>query len=72
MDEAWKLARRLTAGAPLAQRAMKEIAFRSRRLPPLESIRFAETMRKVAGATEDAAEGSAAAREGRPPQWKGR
>jgi enoyl-CoA hydratase/carnithine racemase len=72
MDEAWKLARRLTAGAPLAQRAMKEIAFRSRRLPPLESIRFAETMRKVAGATEDAAEGGAAAREGRPPQWKGR
>src|SRR3954451_7920853 len=72
MDEARRLAARLTAGAPLAQRAMKEIAFRSRRLPPLESIRFAETMRRVAGATEDAAEGGRAAREGRTPEWKGR
>ena len=72
MDEAWNLARRLTAGAPLAQRAMKEIAMRTRRLPPVEAIRFAETMRKVAAATEDAAEGSRAAAERRPPQWKGR
>jgi E-phenylitaconyl-CoA hydratase len=29
-------------------------------------------MRRVAGATEDAAEGAAAAREGRPPVWRGR
>ena len=72
MDEAHRLAARLRAGAPLAQRAMKEIAFRSRRLPPVESIRFAETMRKVAAATEDAAEGGRAAREGRPPRWQGR
>jgi enoyl-CoA hydratase/carnithine racemase len=72
MDEAWRLARRLTAGAPLAQRAMKEIAMRTRRLPPVESIRFAETMRKVAATTEDAAEGGRAAREGRTPRWQGR
>jgi E-phenylitaconyl-CoA hydratase len=72
MDEARGLADRLTAGSPLAQRAMKEIAMRSRRLPPLEAVRFAETMRKVAAATDDAAEGSRAAAEGRPPRWQGR
>ena len=72
MAEARRLAGRLVAGSPLAQRAMKEIAMRSRRLPPLEAIRFAETMRKVAAATEDAAEGSRAAAEGRPPHWRGR
>jgi enoyl-CoA hydratase/carnithine racemase len=72
MAEANRLARRLVAGAPLAQRAMKEIAVRSRRLPPLEAVRFAETMRKVAAATEDAAEGGRAAREKRPPRWQGR
>jgi E-phenylitaconyl-CoA hydratase len=72
LDEAHRLADRLTAGAPLAQRAMKEIAVRSRRLPPLEALRFAETMRKVAAATEDAAEGARAAAEGRQPRWQGR
>ena len=72
MDEAGNLARRLTAGAPLAQRAMNEIAMRTRRMPTVEAIRFAETMRKVAAATEDAAEGGRAAAERRPPQWRGR
>jgi enoyl-CoA hydratase/carnithine racemase len=72
MAEARALAVRLTAGAPLAQRAMKEIAMRSRRLPPVEAVRFAETMRKVAAATDDAAEGLRAAAEGRDPIWRGR
>ena len=72
MDHARRLAARLTAGAPLAQRAMKEIAMRSARLPTLEAIRFAETMRKVAAATEDAQEGGRAAGEGRTPRWQGR
>ena len=72
MAEARRLAARLTAGAPLAQRAMKEIATRSRRLPPLESVRFAETMRKVAADTDDATEGARAAAEQRAPLWRGR
>jgi enoyl-CoA hydratase/carnithine racemase len=72
MAEARKLARRLTQGAPLAQRAMKEVAARGAHLPPLEALRFGETMRKVVATTEDAAEGAAAAREGRSPQWRGR
>jgi E-phenylitaconyl-CoA hydratase len=72
MDEARKMAGRLLQGAPLAQRAMKEVATRSARLPTVEAIRFGETMRKVAAATEDAAEGARAAAERRPPHWRGR
>jgi E-phenylitaconyl-CoA hydratase len=72
MAEARRLADRLLQGAPLAGRAIKEVATRAQHLGPVEAIRFGETMRKVAAATEDAAEGGAAAREGRAPQWRGR
>jgi E-phenylitaconyl-CoA hydratase len=72
MSEARALAGRLVKAAPLAQRAMKEVAMRSQHLPGLEAIRFGETMRKVAAATEDAAEGGRAWREGRAPEWLGR
>jgi enoyl-CoA hydratase/carnithine racemase len=72
MDEARSLADRLLAGAPLAARAIKEMAVRSRSMPSLEAIRFGETMRKVAAATEDATEGVRAAAERRTPVWKGR
>lgn len=72
MDEARALAARLVAAAPLAARAIKEVATRSRAMPMLEAIRFGETMRKVAAATEDAAEGRQAAAEDRQPRWSGR
>src|SRR5437660_3798851 len=72
MSEARALADRLVAAAPLAQRAIKEVAVRSQHLPTLEAIRFGETMRKVANATEDAGEGVRAAMERRPPNWRGR
>jgi (E)-benzylidenesuccinyl-CoA hydratase len=72
MDEARTLADRLLAGAPLAARAIKEMAVRSRAMPSLEAIRFGETMRKVAAATEDAVEGVRAAAERRDPMWKGK
>lgn len=71
-DEAHALAGRLCQGAPLAVRATKEVAVRSRTMGWTEAVRFGETMRKVAGATDDAAEGGAARREGRPPDWRGR
>ena len=71
MDEARALAARLLKGAPLAARAMKEVAMRSQHLSSVEAIRFGETMRKVAAATEDAAEGGRAAAERRPPEWRG-
>jgi enoyl-CoA hydratase/carnithine racemase len=72
MPTARRLAERLVRAAPLAARATKETAVRAAHLPPLEAIRFGETMRKVAAATEDADEGPRAAREGRPPVWQGR
>jgi E-phenylitaconyl-CoA hydratase len=72
MDEARALAARLVKAAPLAARATKEVAVRSQHLSMLEAIRFGETMRKVAGATDDAAEGRRAAAEHRPPVWSGR
>jgi enoyl-CoA hydratase/carnithine racemase len=71
MPAARRLADRLVAAAPLAARATKEVAVRSRHLPPVEAIRFGETMRRVAAATADAAEGGAAARERRAPVWRG-
>ncbi len=71
MPEARRLADRLLQGAPLAVRATKEMAVRARNLPLAEAIRFGETMRKVVTATADAAEGLAAAREHRPPAWRG-
>jgi len=72
MQSVRSLAERLLQGAPLAQRAIKEVAVRSAHLPMLEAIRFGETMRKVAAATEDAAEGGRAASERRAPVWRGR
>jgi E-phenylitaconyl-CoA hydratase len=71
MDEARHLADRLVAAAPLAARAIKEVAVRSQHLAPIDAIRFGETMRKVAAATQDANEGRQAAAEGRAPRWRG-
>ena len=70
LAEANKLAQRLLLSAPLAVRATKEVAARGQELPFVDAIRFGETMRRVAGATEDAKEGMTAAREKRTPQWK--
>ncbi len=72
LEEANRLADRLARAAPLAARATKEVAVRAQHLSTVEAIRFGETMRKVAGATDDAAEGVRAAAERRPPQWRGR
>jgi E-phenylitaconyl-CoA hydratase len=72
MTEARGLAARLVRGAPLAQRAMKEVAVRAQQLPLLEAIRFGETVHKVVAATDDASEGGRAARERRPPEWQAR
>ena len=44
----------------------------ARHMAPLEAIRFGETMRHVAAASQDATEGFQAAAEGRPPRWTGR
>jgi E-phenylitaconyl-CoA hydratase len=72
MDEARALAGRLVAAAPLAARASKEVAMRTASLPPVEAIRFGETMRLVVADTEDAVEGGRAVAEGRTPRWQAR
>jgi E-phenylitaconyl-CoA hydratase len=72
MTETRALADRLVAGAPLAQRAMKEMAMRAQHLSTAEAIRFGETMRTVVTATADATEGLRAAAERRPAVWEGR
>jgi E-phenylitaconyl-CoA hydratase len=72
MAEARALAERLCKSAPLAVRATKEVAWRGQDMSFVEAIRFGETMRRVAGATEDAAEGMKAAREKRDPEWRAR
>lgn len=72
MAEARTLAGRLAKPAPLAIRATKEVAHRGQQLPFVDAIRFGETMRRVAGATEDAREGMTASREKRTAAWKGR
>lgn len=72
LDRARDLASRLCASAPLAQRAVKEVAWRSQQMSFQEAVRFGETMRKVAAATDDATEGRNASRERRAPEWHGR
>ena len=70
--EARRLAERLCAGAPLAVRAVKEMAYRGQTLPWADAVRMGEAMRRVALTTEDAAEGRAAIAEGREPRWRAR
>lgn len=65
-------ARTLANAAPLAQRATKEVAWRSADMSWIDAVRFGETMRKVAGATDDVTEGLRAWREKRRPRWQGR
>lgn len=69
MDEARSLATRLCQGAPLAVRATKEVAHRSRYMPWIEAVRMGETMRRQVGATNDAREGAKARAEKRKPRW---
>src|SRR6202521_68435 len=71
LDAARALADRLCAGAPLAVRAVKEVAYRGQRLPWVDAVRMGETMRRVVAATDDAAEGRAATVERRDPRWTG-
>jgi 1,4-dihydroxy-2-naphthoyl-CoA synthase len=41
-------------------------------MPWTEAVRFGETMRMVAAATDDATEGLQARADRRPPEWQGR
>ena len=70
MTEARTLADRLCKPAPLAIRATKEVAHRGQQLSFVGAIRFGETMRRVAGSTDDAKMGPEAYREKRQADWQ--
>lgn len=65
------LADRLCAGAPLAVRAVKEMAYRGQEMHWTEAVRFGETLRRYVANTDDAREGMRATSEGRAPVWTG-
>ena len=66
---AW--AEKLTAGAPLTQRAIKEAAVRGLSLPIDEGIRMEELLSAHIRKTEDFKEGPKAFAEKRPPIYRG-
>jgi enoyl-CoA hydratase/carnithine racemase len=69
LSSARALADRLCAGAPLAVRAVNEMAHRGQEMGWTEAVRFGETLRRYVAQTDDAREGTRAAREKRPPEW---
>ena len=71
LDEARLLANRLCQGAPLAVRAVKEMAYRGQEMAWPDAVRFGETLRRFVINTDDAREGSAAFTERREPRWTG-
>jgi enoyl-CoA hydratase/carnithine racemase len=69
LAEARALADRLCQGAPLAVRAVNEMAHRGAHVPWEDAVRMGEAMRRVVAATDDAREGMQAAAERRAPRW---
>merc|ERR1712151_508051 len=75
LSEAQKLARRLTASAPLAQRVVKEVGWRAMmgQMGWTEAVRFGETMRRLHNsAASDSKEGGQAFAQKRKPIWTGK
>jgi enoyl-CoA hydratase/carnithine racemase len=72
MPTAEYYAHRITANAPLAVRAIKELAVRSQYMHISDGLRLEETIQRALGETEDAREGPRAFTEKRPPRFQGR
>src|SRR5215217_7637435 len=72
MDTARDYARRLCANAPLAVRAIKELAVRSQYMHIADGLRLESAIQQVLRQSEDAKEGPRAFAEKRPPVYRGR
>jgi len=72
MESALDYARRLCANAPLAVRAIKELAVRSQYMHLADGLRLEAAIQQVLRQTEDASEGPRAFAEKRPPVYQGR
>lgn len=72
LPTAFELAREISANAPLAVQATKELALRSRDVDRATGLRLEQTMNKLLQFTEDAQEGPAAFSERRKPNFVGR
>jgi len=65
-------ARKLVANAPLAVRAIKELAVRSQYMHLTDGLRMEAAIQQVLRTTDDATEGPKAFAEKRPANWTGR
>ena len=69
LDEALRTAEKIAAMPPLAVTAAKELVNAAEELPLTEGIRLERRLFDILAATEDKAEGMAAFRDKRPPEW---
>lgn len=72
LTTATQIAQRIASHAPLAVRAVKEVAYAALDAPLEQSLRFGSTLRWIIGQTEDAREGPRAFAERREPRYQGR
>jgi E-phenylitaconyl-CoA hydratase len=72
LSTACQIARRIASHAPLAVKAVKEVAYAALDETLEQSLRFGSTLRWIIGQTEDAREGPRAFAERREPQYQGR
>ncbi|HZQ35809.1 MAG TPA: enoyl-CoA hydratase-related protein [Dehalococcoidia bacterium] len=72
MPTAEAYARKIVANAPLAVRAIKELAVRSQYMHLTDGLRLESAIQQALRQTEDAKEGPRAFAEKRPARWTGR
>lgn len=72
MEESEALVRKILSNAPLAMRAIKEIAVRGLDMTMEDRVRFTDALSEPIRQSADAREGLAAFREKRQPVWQGR
>ena len=72
MPKTMEIAERMASYAPLAMRALREVAYASPDLPIERALRFGSSYRWIVGQTDDAKEGPRAFAEKRTPEYHGR